>query len=452
MARETSNVKPERRIGAAAKLVLRFTFHVSPHWRLVTRDYKLSSMDIYLVGGAVRDELLGLPVSERDWVVVGATPAELEAQGYKAVGKDFPVFLHPESHEEYALARTERKTGPGYTGFEFHAAADVTLEDDLRRRDLTINAIAKNAAGELVDPYGGQEDLQARRLRHVSDSFAEDPVRILRVARFAARFAHLGFTVADDTRALMAAMVDNGEVNHLVAERVWKEMSRALAEPSPPVFFQVLRECGALKVILPEIEALYGVPQPPKHHPEIDCGVHTLLALEQATKLSDSTLVRFATLVHDLGKAETPADILPRHIGHESRSLPLIENLCRRLAVPNDHRDLAIMVAKYHTHCHRVREMKASTLVKTLEALDVFRRPERFEQFLLCCEADARGRTGLEDRDYSQTDYFRQAHARCRAVTAAEIDPEKFHGKAFGEELHRRRVAAVKTLMESAAL
>ncbi|MCW8194469.1 multifunctional CCA addition/repair protein [Proteobacteria bacterium 005FR1] len=406
-------------------------------------------MQVFLVGGAVRDKLMDYPCHEQDWVVVGAKPEELQKQGYVPVGKDFPVFLHPETKEEYALARTERKTGPGYTGFEFYAAPDVTLEQDLARRDLTINALAMNEAGEIIDPYGGREDIAARKLRHVSDSFREDPVRILRLARFAARYYHLGFTVADETMQLMREMVECGEVDYLVPERVWKEMSRALGEDSPPIFFEVLRTCGALARLLPELETLYGVPQPPKHHPEIDCGVHTMMALQQACRLSEKTTVRFATLVHDLGKATTPEDVLPSHIGHEQRSLPLIRELCQRLAIPNAYRDLGLIVAQYHTHCHRVKELKTTTLLRSLEALDAFRRPDRFEEFLLCCEADARGRTGFEDRDYSQVDYFRAALARCNEVTAADVDPEQFKGKAFGEQLHRLRLTALKPLRDS---
>lgn len=403
-------------------------------------------MQVFLVGGAVRDKLMGYPSHERDWVVVGARPEELKELGFVPVGRDFPVFLHPETKEEYALARTERKTGPGYTGFQFHAAPDVTLEQDLERRDLTINALAMNEAGEVIDPYGGREDLENKLLHHVSDSFREDPVRILRVGRFAARYHHLGFRVAPDTMALMREMVECGEVDHLVPERVWKEMSRALGEANPEVFFQVLRNCGALARLLPEIENLYGVPQPPKYHPEVDCGVHTMMALQQAARLTEKTTVRFATLVHDLGKATTPRDLLPRHIGHEERGVDLVRQLCERLAIPNAYRDLALIVARYHTHLHRATELRAATLLRTLEALDAFRRPERFEEFLLCCEADARGRTGLEDRDYPQADYFRAALARSSRVTARDVDSERFKGKAFGQELHRLRLAALQSM------
>lgn len=402
-------------------------------------------MDIYLVGGAVRDQLLGLPNREKDWVVVGGTPAIMLAQGFRSVGKDFPVFLHPQTQEEYALARTERKTAPGYSGFQFDTAQTVTLEQDLYRRDLTINAMAMTDSGEVIDPYNGRQDLQDKVLRHVSEHFSEDPVRLLRVARFKARYHHLGFTIADETLSLMKRIVDNGEVDALVPERVWKEMSRALGEPHPEQFVITLKRCGALRHILPEVDALYGVPQPPQHHPEIDCGIHTELVLQQASRLSDKISVRFASMMHDLGKATTPADVLPRHVGHEQRSGPLIKALCQRLAVPNDFRDLALLVAQYHTHCHRVLELKPSTLLRTLEALDGFRRPDRFDDFLLCCEADARGRTGLEDRDYPQVGYFHEALRIAEAVNAADIDRRRFQGEGFGEELHRLRLQALTT-------
>lgn len=400
-------------------------------------------MEIFLVGGAVRDQLLELPVKERDWVVVGASPEELSNQGFKPIGKDFPVFLHPTTKEEYALARTERKTGHGYTGFQFHTAPDVTLEQDLQRRDLTINAMAVNANDQLVDPYGGERDLQTRVLRHVSKAFSEDPVRILRVARFAARFHHLGFTVASETMTLMQSMVNNGEVDHLVAERVWKEMAKALTEPSPHIFFSCLRECGALARLLPEIENLYGVPQPPKHHPEIDCGVHTMMALQQAVLLTDKPQVRFATLVHDLGKATTPKDVLPRHIGHEQRGVDLIKDLCSRLAIPNDCRDLAVMVSAYHTHCHRAQELTAKKLLETLENIDAFRRPERFADFLISCEADARGRTGFENRNYPQKTYFQQALQICQEIGSNQVDREKFTGPKIGEQIRRLRIRSL---------
>ncbi|HKJ08434.1 MAG TPA: multifunctional CCA addition/repair protein [Gammaproteobacteria bacterium] len=400
-------------------------------------------MQIYLVGGAVRDRLLDLPVKERDWVVVGATAEQMEALGYRPVGKDFPVFLHPETHEEYALARTERKTGPGYKGFTVHASPEVTLEEDLQRRDLTINAMAEDAAGRLVDPFHGQRDLDARLLRHVSPAFVEDPVRVLRVARFAARYAHLGFRVAEETNALMARMVTDGEVDHLVPERVWQETVKALGEKDPARFFEVLRECGALARVFPEIERLFGVPQPPVHHPEVDTGVHTLMVVTQAARLTPDTRVRFAALVHDLGKGTTPADILPRHIGHEERSVELVQGLCKRLRIPNDYRDLALIVARYHGRCHRVAELRPATVLETLERLDAFRRPERFEQFLLACEADARGRAGLEERPYPQAGCLRAARAAAAAVDPADVMAEGLSGAAIGEALKRRRLQAI---------
>ncbi|MGB4947594.1 MAG: multifunctional CCA addition/repair protein, partial [Candidatus Competibacter denitrificans] len=359
-------------------------------------------MEIYLVGGAVRDELLGLPVKERDWVVIGATPDDLLARGFQPVGKDFPVFLHPQTREEYALARTERKTAPGYYGFDIQAGAEVTLEEDLRRRDLTINAIARDTTGRLIDPYQGRRDLEARRLRHVSPAFAEDPVRILRLARFTARYAELGFQVAPETMALMRAMVADGEVDTLVPERVWAETVRALSEPRPELFFETLRACGALAVIFPEIDRLFGVPQPAAHHPEIDTGVHTLMALAQAVRSQADVVTRFAVLVHDLGKGTTPPEEWPRHIGHEQRGADLVRGLCHRLRVPNMFRELGVLTARYHTHCHRALELRPKTLLKILQAMDAFRKPQRFAHFLLACEADARGRLGLTERAYPQ--------------------------------------------------
>jgi tRNA nucleotidyltransferase (CCA-adding enzyme) len=401
-------------------------------------------MEIFLVGGAVRDKLLGRAVNEKDWVVVGATPQAMIAQGFQPVGKDFPVFLHPQTKEEYALARTERKTGPGYTGFQFYAAEDVTLEQDLIRRDLTINAMAENAAGELIDPFGGAADLHNRVLRHVSPAFAEDPVRVLRIARFAARYHHLGFKVAPETLELMRTMVTSGEVDHLVAERVWKEMSRALMEPDPDVFFATLRDCGALARIIPEVDALFGVPQRPEYHPEVDTGAHTLMALRQACRLSQSVDVRFAVLLHDLGKAQTPPKEWPRHQGHEVRGLPLVREVCQRLAAPKSARDLALAAAEFHLHCHRAPELTPATLVNTLEKLDAFRRPERFRDFLLCCEADARGRAGLEDRDYPQAEYFAGALQACTQVSVADLLAKGLTGAALGQALHQERIQAVQ--------
>lgn len=392
-------------------------------------------MKVYLVGGAVRDELLGLAVDERDWVVVGATPQALLDQGYKAVGKDFPVFLHPQTGEEYALARTERKTGRGYYGFEAYFAPDVTLEDDLRRRDLTVNAIAKDlATGELIDPFGGVRDLGARVLRHVSSAFNEDPLRVLRVARFAARFASMGFSVAPETLALMREMSQTDELTALVPERVWQETLRALSSAAPWVYFQVLRDVGALNVVFPELDRLFGVPQPEQWHPEIDTGVHTFMVLQQACALSTDPRVRFAALTHDLGKGTTPAAEWPRHIGHEERSVKLIDALCERLRVPKEFRELARLVARYHGIAHRAEQLRASTLVDALDKLDVYRRPERFEQFLLACEADIRGRTGFENRPYPQADIWRRAFELARSV---QFDRERW-GELGGEEIRAR--------------
>ena len=401
-------------------------------------------MHIYLVGGAVRDRLLGLEVKDRDYVVVGATPEEMVANGFRPVGADFPVFLHPETKEEYALARTERKTGRGYKGFTVYTAPDVTLEDDLQRRDLTINAMAEAADGTLIDLFGGAEDLRNGVLRHVSAAFAEDPVRILRVARFAARFARWGFKVAHDTNTLMRRMVEDGEVDALVAERVWAELERALGEDRPSVFFEVLRGCGALARLFPEIDRLFGVPQPEKHHPEIDTGVHVMMVLDQAARLSPDARVRFAALVHDLGKGVTPPDQWPRHIGHEVTGVTLVDELCRRFRIPNDYRDLARLVARYHAHCHRAAELRPSTLLETLEALDAFRRPERVEMFVLACEADARGRSGCEDTAYPQADIFRRAFDAARRVDTAAVAGAGGKGPEIGEQIRGARIRAIQ--------
>lgn len=403
-------------------------------------------MKAYIVGGAVRDRLLGLPVRDRDWVVVGATPQDMEARGFRQVGRGFPVFLHPETNEEYALARTERKVGPGYKGFVVHAAPDVTLEDDLRRRDLTINAMAETEDGELIDPYAGASDLRRKRLRHVSPAFTEDPVRILRVARFAARFAPLGFEVADETRDLMRRMVRDGEVDALVPERVWQEFERALEEPQPSAFFAVLRDCEALAALFPEIDALWGVPQPEAHHPEIDTGVHTMMVLDQAAALTAAPEARFAALTHDLGKGTTPREQWPRHIGHEERGVEQIEALCRRLRVPNDFRELAVLTARHHGRCHRALELRPGTVLETLEALDAFRRPERFELFLSACEADYRGRTGYQGRGYAQARRMRLALQAAGQTGGAELARAGFEGKALGEELRRRRIEAIAAI------
>lgn len=401
-------------------------------------------MEIYLVGGYVRDQLLGLETKDRDWVVVGATADELLKQDYRQVGKDFPVFLHPETNEEYALARTERKTAAGYSGFSFHAAADVTLEEDLTRRDLTINAIAQSNDGELIDPFNGQADIEARILRHVSPAFVEDPVRILRLARFAARFADLGFTIAKETQQLMNKMVNNGEVDALVPERVWQETMRALSEKTPARYFEVLRDCGALEKLFPEVNRLWGVPQPEKHHPEIDTGIHTMMVLTQAAKLSDDPKVRFAALVHDLGKGTTPKHKWPKHIDHESRGVPLVETLCNRYKIPNDYRELGIIVAKYHLHYHRAEELRDATFLKTLDSLDAFRRPERFELFLLACEADSRGRTGYEDKDFVQPSIYRKVFNAAKAINAKELVAQGLKGKEIKDELAIQRISAIK--------
>lgn len=401
-------------------------------------------MDVYQVGGSVRDELLGLPVVDRDWVVVGATVDDMKARAYRQVGKDFPVFLHPETHEEYALARTERKTAPGYKGFLVHAAPDVTLEEDLRRRDLTINAMARAADGSLIDPFGGASDLAAKRLRHVSPAFSEDPVRVLRVARFAARFAPLGFEIADETLALMRAMVETGEIDALVPERVWAELARALTEERPAYFFEVLRACGALRRLFPEIDQLFGVPQPRQHHPEIDTGMHVMQVLNRAAALSGDARVRFAALLHDLGKGTTPAEEWPRHIAHEARGLSLIDALCSRLRVPNEHRELALLVAKYHGICHRAAELRPATVLDTLQALDAFRRPERFESFLLACEADATGRPGREHQGYPQAALLRQLLHAARQVDAATL-AASLQGDALIQALRRQRINAIRS-------
>ena len=405
-------------------------------------------MQVYLVGGAVRDAQLGIPHRERDWCVVGAAPSELEALGYQRVGKDFPVFLHPDTKEEYALARTERKTGPGYHGFDFDCSPGVTIEEDLQRRDLTINAIAQDAGGDLIDPWGGLADIENRILRHVSDAFIEDPVRILRVARFAARFRHLGFTIADETRKLMRRMVDDGEVDALVPDRVWKETELALAGDNSRVFFEVLRECGALRVLYPEVNTLFGVPQPEKWHPEIDTGLHVMMVLDQAEALSDDLEVRFAALTHDLGKGNTPKHRLPSHAGHEVRGCKLIRNIALRLPVPRACRDLALLVAEFHTHVHRALELRPETILKVLEKTDAFRRPGRFDQFLIACEADARGRAGLENRSYEQAGYFRGAFAAASAIDAGAI-AKKVEDRKIPAEIRRARENAIVSFKAS---
>lgn len=414
-------------------------------------------MKTWLVGGAVRDALMGLPIKDRDWVVVGATVQDMLDAGYAPVGRDFPVFLHPQTHEEYALARTERKSAPGYRGFVVHAAPDVTLEEDLARRDLTINSIAAYATStgaieQIIDPFGGQADIAAKVLRHVTPAFREDPVRILRVARFAARFE--GFQVAPETLGLMREMVEDGEVDHLVAERVWQELSTALMEPRPARFFEVLRDCGALKVLLPEVDRLWGVPQSAQHHPEVDTGVHLMLVLQMTAQLQAPLPVRFAALTHDLGKGTTPADVLPRHIGHEARSVRLLHALCKRLRVPNDCAELAEVVAREHGNVHRSGALQADAVMRLLERCDALRKPERFAQVLQACECDARGRAGLQDTAYPQRERLQQALQRALGVAtnsiAADAHSAGLSGMDIGKLVRAARVSAVASGLEIA--
>ncbi|MBI5437505.1 MAG: multifunctional CCA addition/repair protein [Nitrosomonadales bacterium] len=408
-----------------------------------------SNAKIYCVGGAVRDQLLGLPVQDRDWVVVGSTPEDMVAQGFQPVGKDFPVFLHPQTHEEYALARTERKTAHGYKGFAIYAAPDVTLEQDLLRRDFTINAIAQEVddkqGGNLIDPHNGIADLRAGILRHVSAAFGEDPVRILRAARFAARF---GFAIAPETLALMRGMVADGEVDALVAERAWQELARGLMEKKPSRFFETLRSCGALARILPEVDALFGVPQPEKYHPEIDCGIHTMLVLDDAARCGYPLEVRFAALTHDLGKAATPEDVLPRHIGHELRGVALIKNLAQRLRVPGDCRDLALLAARYHGDIHRATELRAETVIKLFQSADAWRRPERFARLLQACASDARGRSGHGQDAYPQADYLLKLLATARAVDAGEIAQQCAGSDTIAAAVKQARIDTIENLVQ----
>jgi len=400
-------------------------------------------MQVYLVGGAVRDSLLGLPVKERDWVVVGGTREELLRLGYREVGRDFPVFLHPDTHEEYALARLERKIAPGYHGFQFRFDPGVTLEEDLRRRDLTINAIAQAADGTYVDPYGGRRDLEQRCLRHVSEAFVEDPLRVLRVARFAAKFAPLGFRIAPEPASLMAAIVQRGELDALVPERIWQETDKALREPAAREYFVTLRACGALRVVFPELEALFGVPQPREWHPEVDTGDHVLRVLDQAVRLSGDPRVRFAALVHDLGKGTSPASSWPRHRGHEERGVELIGALAARLKIPAEYRDLATIVARCHGLVHRAFDLRAVTVLEVLERVDAFRRPQRFDEALTACEADWRGRAGLEDRAYPQRDYLREARSAAAAVKPTSAEIATADGPHIARQLRERRIAAI---------
>ncbi|MBA4682768.1 MAG: multifunctional CCA addition/repair protein [Pseudomonas sp.] len=401
-------------------------------------------MQIYKVGGAVRDSLLGRTVSEEDWVVVGASAEQMLELGYRPVGADFPVFLHPQTGEEYALARTERKSGRGYGGFTFHASPDVTLEQDLIRRDLTVNAMAEDDQGNLIDPYNGQQDLKARILRHVSPAFAEDPLRVLRVARFAARYAPLGFSVAPETLMLMRQLAESGELAHLTAERSWKEISRALMEPRPDVFVQVLRDCAALAALLPEVDDLFGVPQPQAHHPEIDTGEHVLSVLRQCAEHDQPLNVRWASLLHDVGKGLTPEDQWPRHIAHEQKGLRLIQAINERCKAPRDCAELAMLVGEFHTHGHRALELRPSTLLELLQRFDVFRRPQRFAEFVAACEMDARGRLGLEQREYPQGAYLLGAAEAARQVPVKPLLEKGFKGAELGEALSRARLQALK--------
>lgn len=397
-------------------------------------------LQTYLVGGAVRDHLLNLEVREKDWVVTGSSPKEMIDLGFKPVGKDFPVFLHPQTGEEYALARTERKSGHGYQGFTFFTGPEVRLEDDLKRRDLTINAIAQTESGELIDPYDGRKDIENRVLRHVSQSFVEDPLRVLRVCRFAARFHHLGFRLANETLSLMRQISISGELQYLTPERVWQECQKALGTKNPEVFFSLLRECGALKAAFPEVDVLFGVPQPEKYHPEIDTGLHTLKTLEVAASLTTDLHCRFAALVHDLGKGKTPSKYWPKHHGHEGLGVAVVEQLAKRLGISKAYSRLGVLVSKWHLHSHRARELKPETLMKLFNALDVWRRPQTLEDFLICCEADARGRTGLEEKAYPQANYLRQAYALIAEVGADTFKDDGLSGKALGEAIEKRRL------------
>lgn len=399
------------------------------------------------MGGAVRDQLLGLPVTDRDWVIVGATPDALLAQGYQQAGRDFPVFLHPVTHEEYALARTERKTGSGYTGFDTRFTPEVTLEEDLQRRDLTINAMAQDDTGAIIDPWQGQRDVAERRLKHVSEAFVEDPLRVLRVARFAARFASLGFTIADETMVLMQQIAQSGELAFLTHERVWKETEKALLTDSPATYFSVLRECGALAILFPELNALFGVPAPAKWHPEIDTGIHSLMALEMATQLTPEPALRFATLMHDIGKGLTPPERWPSHPGHGLAGVPLIEGLCLRLKVPNHYRDIARLATEFHDMVHSIDHYSAEQIIALFDKLDAWRKPERVAQLAIISEADVRGRLGWQDKPYPQAAQLGQRFAAAQAVSVAPIIAAGFTGKAVRDELTRLRIQAVEDAM-----
>lgn len=396
-------------------------------------------MDLYLVGGAVRDKLLGYPFTERDWVVVGASPEELLSQGFQPVGSDFPVFLHPETKEEYALARTERKSGVGYKGFEFFTDTSVTLEQDLSRRDLTINAIAEDSDGNLTDPYNGQQDLNDKILRHVSDAFAEDPLRVLRVARFAARYQHLGFTVAEETLSLMADIAASGELKHLTAERVWVETEKALKERSPRTYIEVLRQCNALEILFPELDRLFGIAQRADYHPEVDTGIHVLMALDQATALDSDPTTRFAVLVHDLGKGTTPKDVLPKHTGHEERGVQLVNDLCDRFKIPNRYRELAVVVSRYHLLCHKAPTLRPSTILKVLKGIGALRQPKKLKQFIRCCESDARGRLGFKNTTYESGLWLTQVFEAIQSIDNHEFIQKGLTGKQLGDAIDQRR-------------
>ena len=405
-------------------------------------------MKQYLVGGAVRDKLLNYSFTERDWVVVGATPEELLNQGFQQVGSDFPVFLHPETKEEYALARTERKSGTGYKGFQVFSDISVTLEEDLSRRDLTINAMAEDSNGQIIDPYHGQKDLSNKILRHVSNAFLEDPLRVLRVARFAARYHHLGFTVAEETLALMTDIVASGELQHLTAERVWVETEKALSERSPRTYIEILRQCNALSVLFPEIDRLFGVAQRADYHPEIDTGIHVLMSLDQATALDDDTATRFAVLVHDLGKGTTPENILPKHSGHEERGVQLVNNLCDRLKAPNRYRELAVAVTRYHLLCHKAPHLRPSTILKVLKGIGALRQPEKLAQFVRCCESDAKGRLGFENRPYESGAWLTKAFEAIQTIDNKEFIQQGLSGQPLGEAIDRRRQQLIAELKE----
>ena len=406
-------------------------------------------MKIYRVGGAVRDKLLYYPSDENDWVVVGATPQKMVDLNYVPVGSDFPVFIQPETGEEYALARTERKSGHGYQGFTFHADENISLEEDLVRRDLTINAMAEDQDGSLIDPYGGQRDLGDKLLRHVSDAFTEDPLRVLRVARFAARYHHLGFTIAPETVDLMTSITASGELDYLVAERVWKETERALGERSPDIYIQTLRDCGALKALFPEVDCLFGVPQRADFHPEVDTGIHILMALQQSVKLSNNSVIRFAVLVHDLGKGITPEHILPSHSGHEARGVTLVESLCDRLKVPNHFRQLAVAVTEYHLMCHKAQALEPESILELLKGIGALKSSDKLEDFILCCEADARGRTGFEERDYPSADYLRAALSKVTDISIADLVKSGLEGAGIGRQLSLRRIACIAELKQT---